>query len=178
MRFNVHIYSDNINIRAKLSIRSSFFCPSSCISNYNIGLWDFIFVGPHLIQGIGSGIVPFNLDLTIVDEIIQVSSLIWSTSWSWTNNLRSGIFWFRWQVKRLLKQPSFLPSKKDYWYNRLTCFCRYKPKILAEKKEKFLINEIIHLAGGNILWSRSSGCVKGCKAARKRGETHCGKLFH
>ncbi|AED93759.1 cysteine synthase D2 [Arabidopsis thaliana] len=29
--------------------------------------------GPHLIQGIGSGIVPFNLDLTIVDEIIQVA---------------------------------------------------------------------------------------------------------
>ncbi|CAD5332899.1 unnamed protein product [Arabidopsis thaliana] len=29
--------------------------------------------GPHLIQGIGSGIVPFNLDLTIVDEIIQVT---------------------------------------------------------------------------------------------------------
>ncbi|KAG7552159.1 Cysteine synthase CysK [Arabidopsis thaliana x Arabidopsis arenosa] len=29
--------------------------------------------GPHLIQGIGSGIVPFNLDLTIVDEIIKVT---------------------------------------------------------------------------------------------------------
>ncbi|XP_023636377.1 bifunctional L-3-cyanoalanine synthase/cysteine synthase D2 [Capsella rubella] len=29
--------------------------------------------GPHLIQGIGSGIIPFNLDLTIVDEIIKVT---------------------------------------------------------------------------------------------------------
>ncbi|KAL1220838.1 Bifunctional L-3-cyanoalanine synthase/cysteine synthase D2 [Cardamine amara subsp. amara] len=29
--------------------------------------------GPHLIQGIGSGIVPTNLDLSIVDEIIQVT---------------------------------------------------------------------------------------------------------
>uniref|UniRef100_M4D0I7 L-3-cyanoalanine synthase n=1 Tax=Brassica campestris TaxID=3711 RepID=M4D0I7_BRACM len=29
--------------------------------------------GPHLIQGIGAGIIPTNLDLTIVDEIIQVT---------------------------------------------------------------------------------------------------------
>jgi len=28
--------------------------------------------GRHLIQGIGSGIIPTNLDLSIVDEIIQV----------------------------------------------------------------------------------------------------------
>lgn len=28
--------------------------------------------GPHLIQGIGSGIIPTNLELSIVDEIIQV----------------------------------------------------------------------------------------------------------
>lgn len=69
----IYIYSENINIRSKLSSRSSFFCPSSYISNDNIGSWDFIFVGPHLIQGIGSGIIPFNLDLTIVDEIIKVS---------------------------------------------------------------------------------------------------------
>ncbi|CAH2044568.1 unnamed protein product [Thlaspi arvense] len=30
--------------------------------------------GPHLIQGIGSSIIPTNLDLTIVDEVIQVRS--------------------------------------------------------------------------------------------------------
>ncbi|XP_010494068.1 PREDICTED: bifunctional L-3-cyanoalanine synthase/cysteine synthase D2 isoform X2 [Camelina sativa] len=29
--------------------------------------------GQHLIQGIGSGIIPFNLDLTIVDEVIKVT---------------------------------------------------------------------------------------------------------
>ncbi|KFK26459.1 hypothetical protein AALP_AA8G251900 [Arabis alpina] len=29
--------------------------------------------GPHLIQGIGSGIIPTNLELSIVDEIIQVA---------------------------------------------------------------------------------------------------------
>lgn len=29
--------------------------------------------GPHLIQGIGAGIIPTNLDLSIVDEIIQVT---------------------------------------------------------------------------------------------------------
>ncbi|KAJ0249718.1 Bifunctional L-3-cyanoalanine synthase/cysteine synthase D1 [Hirschfeldia incana] len=31
--------------------------------------------GPHLIQGIGAGIVPDNLDLNVVDEIIQVTSV-------------------------------------------------------------------------------------------------------
>ena len=34
-----------------------------------------------------------------------------------------------------------------------------------------------NLAGGDILWSCCSGCVEGCKAARKRRETHCGKAF-
>ncbi|XP_019083995.1 PREDICTED: bifunctional L-3-cyanoalanine synthase/cysteine synthase D2-like isoform X3 [Camelina sativa] len=29
--------------------------------------------GHHLIQGIGAGIIPFNLDLTIVDEVIKVT---------------------------------------------------------------------------------------------------------
>ena len=37
-------------------------------------------VGPHLIQGIGSGIIPTNLELSIVDEIIQVSGGSSSTS--------------------------------------------------------------------------------------------------
>ncbi|CAH8361585.1 unnamed protein product [Eruca vesicaria subsp. sativa] len=31
--------------------------------------------GPHMIQGIGAGIVPDNLDFTVLDEIIQVTSV-------------------------------------------------------------------------------------------------------
>ncbi|KAH0826298.1 hypothetical protein HID58_092552, partial [Brassica napus] len=43
------------------------------------------------VQGIGPGVIPTNLDLSI-DEVIQVTS------------------------EKLLKQPSFLLLKKDYWY--------------------------------------------------------------
>ena len=53
----------------------SSFPKSFCISNHNA-----FEPGRHLIQGIGAGIIPANLDLTIVDEIIQVSSRTLSTS--------------------------------------------------------------------------------------------------
>ena len=76
-------------------------------------------------------------------------------------------------MRKPLKQPSFLLSKKDCWYVRLTLFSR----CINYETYEFVISEIDNLAGRNILWSNSSSCVKGCKASRERRETHCGKAL-
>ncbi|CAN6862109.1 unnamed protein product [Brassica oleracea var. botrytis] len=55
-------------VRQETLFPLSSFPKSFCISNHNA-----FEPGRHLIQGIGAGIIPANLDLSIVDEIIQVT---------------------------------------------------------------------------------------------------------
>ena len=64
--------------------------------------------------------------------------------------------------------------KRDCWYN---CFITFFSKCIKLWNIGVWCDQWDNLAGGNILWSSSSCCVEGCKAARKWRQTHYSKSF-
>ena len=103
--------------------------------------------GPHMIQGIGAGFIPKNLNVNIIDEVIQVSNedaFETARALAQDEGIPAGISTGAnvWAAMQIAKRPEFAGKRI------VTVGCssteRYLSTVLAEKVREEVTNLPVH----------------------------------